>query len=189
MKKPILIPVYLNLQASFSNDNSDAIYAALTAKDRELLRWLNEHVGITIGIGTRMPIKGDGWMLTVGYDEDSDIEDYNWRCRTYKGKGKKSTWLVLYDDMLAVELKLSGVLDDRPVDPILAMIDDLLLSLRQSPINQQHLTILKGRQAGIGGVQNAPFIMIDSLSELLAPNSPEVKQNIRFPLTGKLKNK
>lgn len=112
-----------------------------TAKDNELLAWLEANVGPSHTETAEVPIKGEGWEIVAGVNYSS------------------SSGVFIDDELLAVQLKCSGVLDDRPEDPILKMIKDM-------QIHMQHMKVAP--------ISSRPWFTMDSLSQI-APVSEEVK--------------
>jgi len=85
-----------------------------SAAERAIVQWLIDNVGPVQASSFRIPLRGTGWWLYEGGREDERPDDYSWRHiqREYKISGEYGFWLQVEDDMKAVELKLSGVLDN-----------------------------------------------------------------------------
>lgn len=85
----------------------------LSTAERELIDWLTANVGKCLNSSYKFPLRGEGWCAYEGGSEDEHPDDYSWRHiqREYKISGEYGFWLQVEDDMKAVELKLSGVLD------------------------------------------------------------------------------
>jgi hypothetical protein len=162
---PTFIPLWFNIQNSFyylrgrlgNIDKAERPKVMFTQKDVDLYNWLVENVGPAEGPMENLPIKGEGWEMVGSQSTMYPFDDYVRKAGVY-----------IDDDMLAVQLKCSGVLDDRPVDPIIKMIKEMeaaMLNVQSSP--------------------QPPFFTIDSLSQL-APVSGKSKYraedfNVFFP--------
>jgi hypothetical protein len=161
--QPTFIPLWFNIQSSFyyirgrsgNFDKDERPTVKFSQKDVDLYNWLVENVGPANGPMDNLPIKGEGWEMVGSQSTKYPFEDFARKAGVY-----------IDDEVMAVQLKCSGVLDDRPVDPIIKMIKEMEVAL----MNQ-------GR--------GTPFFTIDSLSQL-APVSGKSKYraedfNIFFP--------
>ena len=138
-------------------EREDRPKVIFSQKDLDLYNWLVENVGPAEGPLDNLPCKGEGWEMVGSQSVKYPFEDFVHKAGVY-----------LDDEMLAVQLKCSGVLDDRPEDPIIKMVKDMQAAMLNAKINPQ-----------------PPFFTIDSLSQL-APVSGKSKYraedfNIFFP--------
>lgn len=98
-----------------SSKNSDRGIWRVSAWDAKLVNWLRENVGKASGGYFALPLRGEGWMISEGYNGDDYLDDWAWRgYNLYSPKGEYGYWLQIDDDDKAVLLHLSGLLDDRP---------------------------------------------------------------------------
>jgi hypothetical protein len=92
----------------------------VTAGERELIDWLDQHISPVEGYSYKIPMWGKkGWCIRETREMDHNPEDYAWaRINYYPGKGLIGFFLCIDDefDNEAVQLKLSGVLE-RAINP------------------------------------------------------------------------
>jgi hypothetical protein len=149
---PTFIPLWFNCQNSFyyirsisgHNTVEDRPKVLFSPQDVDLYNWLVANVGPSEGPLDNLPIKGEGWELIGPRDVSYPYED-----------SSRKSGVYIDDELLAVQLKCSGILDDRPVDPILKMVEEM------------QRTMLNAK---------TPFLTVDSLSQL-APISHKSKYN------------
>jgi hypothetical protein len=75
-----------------------------------LINWLNDRVETHGYCSYVLPFRTTKWGIYLGYGDDPNLDDFSWRHLGYKPKGKFGYWLEIQDDMVAVELLLSGIL-------------------------------------------------------------------------------
>jgi hypothetical protein len=116
---PIFIPLWFNIQNSFYyvnnkyglTDKDERPGVLFTQKDVDLYNWLVENVGPALTPLDDLPITGDGWKISNGNNTNQPAGVY------------------IDDELLAVQLKCSGVLDDRPEDPMIKMVKDMQVAM------------------------------------------------------------
>lgn len=150
--KPTFIPLWFNIQSSFyyirgngqmKTDERPSVN--WSKKDLELYEWLVANVGPAHAPLDNLPIKGDGWEMVGSQSTRYPFSD-----------GVSQSGVHIDDEMLAVQLKCSGVLDDRPEDPILKLVKEMQIQMAKFE------------------TRKPPIITVDSLSEL-TPVSRAIK--------------
>ena len=166
--KEVIVPLWINVRRNHLGIDDEGRWVQGEGDDI-LLNWLIENVGPIRNIDFHMPFRGEGWQIIEGFDGDDSIEDWRWRKLAgshYKSQGKLGFYLALPSELDAVALKLSGVLDDRPVDPMVAAAERIMAIMHQmKPQNYTtwHLPKLN---------------TVYGLPDYVAPISPIIKGNL-----------
>lgn len=154
---PTFIPLRFNIQNSFyylrgrlgADKTVERPKVLFSHKDVELYDWLIANVGPAEGPLETLPCKGEGWEMVGSQSVTYPFADH-----------VRSAGVYIDDEMLAVQLKCSGVLDDRPVDPIMKMIKEMEIAMKKCEPD----------------LFSKPIIEVDSLSQIaVTPISRAVK--------------
>lgn len=80
----------------------------------KFLAWLDQEVGPTVSYEYRLPYYGKNWGIFRCGSEDHNPNDWCWRISSplpYSMQGSLGVFLVVFDENLAIEMKLNGILD------------------------------------------------------------------------------
>lgn len=119
--QPTFIQLWFNQQNSFyylhgltNTRKQERPKVLFGDKDVELYNWLVTNVGPAHGPLDNLPCSGDGWNMVGSQSTIYPYEEF-----------KQKSGVYIDDEMMAVQLKCSGILDDRPEDPIAKMVREM----------------------------------------------------------------